>query len=170
MIENAPGSAQPMSEVPVPRPGSRLLSSLVDAVVAYVIITTISVVLVQAVLHPKPHAHLTSSQTVTAEFLTAIALVVAASVFVVIHAITGRSLGKLLLRLRLVTADGQRPSVLQLIVKYGVIFALLIVPFGPVIVLVAVAFALSQSRRRNAFDLLAKTAVIPVEAVAAPAD
>jgi uncharacterized RDD family membrane protein YckC len=170
VIEETPPSERTHVDLPVPRSGARLLSSAVDALVCYIVLTAIFLALITWVIHPVTGTKITAAQSRTESLLYLISVTVTALAFILVQMLTGRSLGKRLLKLKLVDLQGDPPKPWQLVAKYGVIFAvLLVIPrYGPIIGLFGLVYASMQPQRRNAFDLLAKTAVIPADAVAAP--
>jgi uncharacterized RDD family membrane protein YckC len=148
-----------------PSSASRLMSSFIDLMAAYLLINVLNSIIIVAAVHPGKKLTATQQRD---ELLAFIAVVVAVAIgFVLLERYTGRSLGKRLLRLRLMTKAGVRPSVSQLALRYAEMFLLgvFVLPFfsvalGGLMVLMALGFAGVQPQRRNVFDLIAGTRVV----------
>jgi len=148
-----------------PSRSSRLLSSFIDLMAAYLVINVLDAIVIVAAVHPGKKLTSTQQREELVAFVVA-ALLVAVG-FVVLEHYTGRSLGRRLLRLRLVTKNGQRPTIGQLSLRYLVmvlftifVLALFAVPLGTLIVLFALGSAAVQPMRRNVFDMVTGTRVV----------
>lgn len=145
-----------------PSSASRLLSSFIDLVVAYLTITVLDTIIIVSAVHPgKKLTPAQQRQAILAFYLVATVVAIG---FILVERYTGRTLGKRLLRLRLMSKAGVRPSTSLIALRYAVMFMLgmlmLSVPFGAVLVLGALGYAARQPQRRNAFDLLVGTRVM----------
>jgi uncharacterized RDD family membrane protein YckC len=145
-----------------PRVSVRLLSIFLDLFVSYSCIVVVDILLITLVLHPVKGTTITPEQNRTAFWLYKATVLGVAAAFILLERLSGRSIGKRMMRLRLVQVDGARPTWLRLILKYGVMFGILLVPFGPLVTLVGLAYAAVQPDRRSGFDLLAGTRVVSV--------
>jgi uncharacterized RDD family membrane protein YckC len=135
-----------------PRPGARVSASLLDAVIAFLLVSALQLILFAVVVHPKAGAKLTPSQTRLEFWLYLTSLAAAAVLFATLHRMTGRSVGKRVMRFHLADADGQRPTFARLLLKYAVMFALCLPTIGILIVLIAVVLPVTQAQRRTIFD------------------
>lgn len=73
----------------------------------------------------------------------------------------GQTIGKAILGIRIVRSDGGKPSALQLVgVRYGLFYALLIVPGAGVIALLVDTLLIFRKSRRCLHDMLADTIVV----------
>lgn len=146
----------------IPSRASRLMSSFIDMVAAYLVITILDVVIIVSAVHPGKK--LTPPQQREAVLASYLVTALVAVGFMLLERYTGRSLGKRLLRLRLMSRTGVRPTTSLIVRRYAVMFLLgivmLSVPFGALLVLLALGYAASQPQRRNAFDLLVGTRVV----------
>jgi uncharacterized RDD family membrane protein YckC len=141
-----------------PNGPSRLMSTFIDLFIAYFMVNVLDLIVILVVIHPGKK--ITSSQRTSEEIAFNAAVLVVALVYVAMERYTGRTIGRRMLRLRLVQLNGAPPSLGKLIIRFGVMFGLVTVPFGVVVGLLGVLYALVQPQRRTAFDLLAGTRVI----------
>ena len=149
----------------VPPVGMRLISTLVDAVVAAILVIVVGFLLLGLLLHPVKGQLLTQSQDLTVALMSS---AVGAGVFVLLEH-SGGTPGRRLMRLRLVALDRTLPGWGPLVLRYTTIFVPLISTLGVLLVVVCVLVAAGQSQRRNAFDLLTRLRVVPVDQVIQPA-
>ena len=154
------GGADPTT----PTVGTRLASSLIDAIVAFVLLYIVGFVLVVALVHPAKGQKLTQSQTLTIALATSI---VAALLFAVMEH-SGGTLGRRLMHVRLVNLDRTLPGWSGLIVRYLAVFIPLISIIGALLVVGAIMVAIGQGQRRDGFDLLSRTRVVPTGYVRGP--
>jgi uncharacterized RDD family membrane protein YckC len=144
----------------VPTAGARLLSSLIDIffiAICFVVPATIIPVLV---LHPVKGQKFTPAQNRTIELIT---LAVALVVWVGCVALErlGRGLpGRRLLRLRLVTLSGERPTWGRLMIRYAPLLLVALLLIATPVVFLAVMYGGAQAQRRDGLDLLAGTRVV----------
>lgn|GEM_PF-3536161 len=149
-----------------PSVSSRLMASFIDLMAAYLLINLLNGIVIVSAVHPGKH--LTAAQQRTELISFILVAVVLAAGFAALDHYTGRSLGKRLLKLRLMTQAGSRPSFTRLLVRYVLMFwlGLFVVPrlfgvgLGALVVLAALGSAAVQPQRRNIFDLLAGTRVV----------
>jgi uncharacterized RDD family membrane protein YckC len=149
-----------------PSSASRLMSSFIDLMAAYLLVNVLNAIIIITAVHPGKKLT-TAQQRDEVVAFTLVAVVVALG-FVLLERYTGRSLGKRLLRLRLMTKAGVRPSVSQLVLRYAVMFllGLFVLPLifspalGTLIALLALGYAAVQPQRRNVFDLIVGTRVV----------
>ena len=145
-----------------PSSASRLLSSFIDLVTAYFVITVLDTIVIISALHPG--TKLTPAQQRDSVFAFYAVVIVVAVGFIMLERYTGRSLGKRLLRLHLMTKAGVRPATSLIVRRYAVMFMvgmlMVNVPFGALLVLLALGYAAFQPQRRNAFDLFLGTRVV----------
>jgi uncharacterized RDD family membrane protein YckC len=148
-----------------PSVASRLLSSFIDLMAAYLVINVLDAVVIIAAVHPGAKLTVAQQRDELVAFIGAAMLVAVG--FVLLERYTGRSLGKRLLRLRLVTRNGSRPTVRQLAVRYLVmvgftlfVLAIFSVSLGSLLVIAALAYAAVQPQRRNIFDVVTGTRVV----------
>ncbi len=149
-----------------PNGPSRLMATFIDLFVAYFMVNVLDLIVILAVIHPGKK--ITSAQRTSEAIAFNITVLIVALVYVAMERYTGRTIGRRMLRLRLVQMNGAKPSLGKLFIRFGVMFGLVTVPFGIVIALLGVLYALIQPQRRTAFDLLAGTRVISELRPAAP--
>lgn len=158
--------ARDSSVGPLPRVRQRLLSGLVDLatfILGSLLIESLLLLFIKA----GPDGKYTSSQSDTATLVLRLGiLVLAVLLFVLPQVRTGRSIGKFLTRIRTVNADGVTPGWYPLLVKYGLMMALLELPLGvlaPLLLLLGWAYAFVNPERRSVFDRIAGTYVVDDE-------
>ncbi len=149
----------------VPTATARTLASLIDAVFAVVVYIVTSSLIVMAI-QPKPGQRLTEGQTVVVSLVFA---AIAVAVFALLER-TGGTPGRRVTRLRLVTLDRTVPGWTPLIVRYLAVFVPLISIIGVLLVFVGVTVGAFQRQRRDAFDIFARTRVVPRDQVVTKAD
>jgi uncharacterized RDD family membrane protein YckC len=144
----------------VPSATARTLSSFIDVVFA-VVVYIVSLSLIGLVIHTKAGTALTDGQKIAVS-LTFVAVEVL--VFSILER-TGGTPGRRLTRLRLVMMDLSRPGWTPLFVRYLAVFVPVINIVGVLLVFVGVTMSGFQRQRRDAFDLLSRTRVIPAAQV-----
>ena len=144
----------------IPSATLRFVSSLIDALVA-VAVYIVSSSLILLVVHPKPGQRLSEGQTVAVSLaFSAIAVLV----FSLLER-SGGSMGRRVTRTKLVTLDRRLAGWAPLIVRYIAVFVPLISIFGVLLVFLGVTVSGFQRQRRDAFDLLSRTRVVPADQV-----
>jgi uncharacterized RDD family membrane protein YckC len=141
-----------------PSAASRLLATFIDLFVAYFIVNVLDLIVILGVIHPGKK--ITASQRTSEEIAFNVAVLVVAVIFVLMERYTGRTIGRRMLRLRLVQMNGAPPTLGKLVIRFGVMFGLVTVPFGVIIALLGVLYAAVQPMKRTVFDLLAGTRVV----------
>jgi RDD family len=149
----------------VPAPGTRLIATGVDALVAAVLITLVDFVLIGVLLHPAKGQLLSQAQSLSVALLS---VGLGALVFVLMEH-GGGTAGQRLTRLRVVQMDRTLPGWGPLTLRYATIFVPLISTLGLLVVVVCLLVAVGQSQRRNVFDLLTRLRLVPVDQVVSPA-
>ncbi len=143
----------------IPSATIRTVSSLIDLVFA-VFVYIVSLSLIGAVIntHGKP---LSNGQKVAVSLgFVAISVIVFATLE---H--LGGTPGRRLTHLRLVLLDRTVPGWSPVLLRYLAVFVPLINIIGVVLVFVGVMMSGLQSQRRDAFDLLSRTRVVPMDQV-----
>ena len=148
---------------PIPRAGQRVLSGVLD--LGLVILGLFAIVIISTIfIKAGPGGTYTAEQRRDAGLIqSAGLLLIGLLLFVIPQRRTGRTVGKFLLRTRIVLADSSNPGWGPLLIKYGLMFGLLAVPLYPVSPMVALLgwlYSLFNPRRRSLFDLAAGTYVV----------
>jgi uncharacterized RDD family membrane protein YckC len=144
-----------------PSMAARLLSTFIDIFVAYFLVSILDLIVILFFIHPGKK--LTDQQKTSEYFAFFAAGILVAIGFVAIEKWGGRTVGRRLLRLRLVDVTGAKPSLGKLALRYGVMFglALFLSILGVGLVLLGELAAMIQPQRRTAFDMLSRTRVVP---------
>lgn len=149
----------------VPSATARTVASLIDALFA-VVVYIVSSSAILLVLHPKTGQRLTEAQTILVSLtFSGFAVLVFASL-----ERTGGTPGRRVTRLRLVTLERTLPGWSPILVRYIAVFIPLISILGVLLVFGGVMVSSFQRQRRDAFDLLSRTRVVPVGQVVTSAD
>ena len=133
---------------------------------AYLAINLLNGIIIVSAVHPGKHLTAAQQRSELIAF-TLVAVLVAAG-FILLERFTGRSLGKRLLKLKLMTKAGVRPTLTHLVLRYAVMFivGLFVLPLllsvapAALAVLGALGYAAVQPQRRNLFDLITGTRVV----------
>jgi uncharacterized RDD family membrane protein YckC len=142
-----------------PSAAARLVSSLIDLVVVFFSVVVPATVLPLLILHPV-NGKFTTAQSRTITWITLAVVAAVMVAYVALERLTGASPGRRLMRLRLITVSGARPSWARLFLKYAAILVVALVPFVSLPVLLALVYGGIQKERRNGLDLLAGTRVV----------
>lgn len=143
-----------------PSATARIVSSLIDLFFIGTFIIVPSTIIPLVVLHPVKGQKFTAAQNTT---IWVISLVVTVLVYLACVAVERRGAGmpgRRLLRLRLVTLGGNRPTVGRLLLRFAPLLFVAIIPTFAVVLLLAILTPALQRDRRDGLDLLAGTRVI----------
>lgn len=143
-----------------PTTATRLVSSVIDMIFVGIFVVVPSTIIPLLILRPVKGEKLTPAQNRT---IVLVSLIVTAVVFVLCAVIERRGIGlpgRRLLRLRLVTVNGQRPSLTRLLGRFAPLVLIAIDARVVLLLFVGTFLSTLNPLRRDALDYLSGTRVI----------
>jgi uncharacterized RDD family membrane protein YckC len=158
-VELGSGPDDELSLLP-PSTATRLVSSMIDMLFIGIFIVVPSTIIPLLILRPVKGKTLTPAQNRT---IVVVSLIVSLVVFVLCALMERRGFGlpgRRLLRLRLVTATGERPSLARLLGRFAPLVLIAIDARVVLLLLAGTFLSAVNPLRRDALDYLAGTRVV----------